>query len=153
MTKYRLKSKLYSSEWDKEEKDKGILGTGISGGQALMLGAAALTGRKMYRNNLVRTGRADANLMAQYKNGSQRQRNMVAKGLKRQRSANAFEANQRISAAQSQIGTDIKINDLTHAAKMKQATNAQQAHNLAGSTKKDTRAGIMEAYNGYNPVI
>lgn len=49
MATYRLKSKLYG-EFDGEKKDKGILGTGISGGQALMLGTTLLAGRGMYRN-------------------------------------------------------------------------------------------------------
>ena len=48
MATYRLKSKLFS-EFDGEKKDKGILGTGISGGQLLLAGGAALAGRNVYR--------------------------------------------------------------------------------------------------------
>lgn len=49
MATYRLKSKLYG-EFDGEKKDKGILNTGITAGQALMVGATALAGRGIYRN-------------------------------------------------------------------------------------------------------
>ena len=47
MTKYRLKSKLYG-EFDGEKKKDGILGTGITLGQAAGLAATAAIGMKGY---------------------------------------------------------------------------------------------------------
>ena len=150
MATYRLKSKIFS-EFDSEKKDKGILGTGISGGQALLLGATALAGRKMYNNHLVRSGNASATLMAKYKAGNSRQRGMVAQGLKTQRSAMQMEANQRIAAAKTQAGVDKTIHNVTHGVKMNQVQNALDAANAMGATKKATREMASQAYNGYNP--
>lgn len=149
MATYRLKSKIFS-EFDGEKKDKGILGTGISGGQALMLGATALAGRKMYNNHLVKSGQASSELMAKYKAGSQRQRNMVATGLKTQRTAMQMGANQQVAAARTQAGVDKAIHNITHEVGMNRVKNAQEAANAMGATKKVTREMTSQAYN-YNP--
>lgn len=149
MATYRLKSKLYG-EFD-EKKNKGILGTGITAGQALMVGGAILGGRKLYNNHLVRTGQAPSNLMARYSTGSQNQRNMAAQGLKTQRAARQYETAQQIDNARSQANVDLAKDKITNTVRMERLKNSVAASTAAGATKKDTRTSAMEAFNSYNP--
>ena len=153
MTKYRLKSKLYG-EFDGEEKKKsGILGTGISAGQALMIGGTVLAGRKMYNNHLVKTGQAGANLMARYKSGSQKQQAMFKTGQGVQNTARQLTSQQQIANAQSQAQTTTAIDNLKHSVGMNRVAQANQAAAATGATNKDRRAMASAAYNSSNEVV
>lgn len=151
MATYRLKSKIFGdSEFDHEKKDKGVFGLGVSGGQLALIGTAALVGKKQYQNHLVRTGQANANVMARYKNGSQKQKNLFNQGQKTITSAQNIEANQQLSSARNQANITKGIDNIKHEIGMNRAANAQAAATLAGSTKKDTRTMVQDAYNSYS---
>ena len=87
MATYRLKSKLYG-EFDKEEK-KGILGTGITGGQALLAAGALVGGYKLAGAGKLGRGMQNSVNSFRMKTSaatSQRYRDAKASLLKNQRS-------------------------------------------------------------------